>query len=153
MSVHGNIDSGSWIKDEIIDKLKETIRKQATMIMEQRTQITDLEDSLSQAEVLQNLMRRSKEQVLTVMAQETRSKGCQTLTTKIHSTASQALPKTKEKGTDTGTHAINKMVATQTRKLKTRWVGTQTGEDADNDWESEYNAALAVFYEDTDDGF
>ena len=84
MSVHGNIDSGSekdGIKDEIIEKLKETIRKQATVIMEQRQEITDLEDSLSQAEVLQNLMRRSKEQVLTVMAQETRSKGCQTLTT------------------------------------------------------------------------
>ena len=111
MSVGDNIDSGSekdWIKDEIVNKLKETIRKQATMIMEQRKQITYLEDSLSQAEVLQNLMRRSKEQVLTVMAQETHSKGSQTLSTKIHSAASQASPTTKEKGTDTCTHAMKK---------------------------------------------
>ena len=46
-----------------------------------------------------------------------------------------------------------KMVATQTRQLKTRTVRTQTAEAADIDWENEYDAALAVFYDDTDDGF
>ena len=102
MSVDVNMDSDSekdWIQDEIINKLKETVRKQVTMIMEQRKQITDLEDSISQGEVLQALMRRSRDQVLTVMAQDAHSKGSQTLSTKILSTSSQASSTTKEKGT------------------------------------------------------
>ena len=68
------MDPRNWLQDELLDELKETARKQVTMTIEQTRKITHLGDSICQGEVLQALVKRSRDQVLTVMSRDAHSK-------------------------------------------------------------------------------
>jgi len=54
------MDPRNWIQDELIDDLIETARKQVTLTMEQTRKNTQLGDRICQGEVLQALMKRSR---------------------------------------------------------------------------------------------
>ena len=160
MSLEVNIDATSeedWGKDEIIVKLHRKIEIQADLLKTHASRITMLEDSIRQAEKLMEMMRTSKERALEVLiARETRNQATQTSldsknTDPKTASAVKTCVKMKEKSTDTGTKPIERTVASQTKKVKTRWVGTQADE-----YETKVlmvECEMKEYFDDTDDGF
>jgi len=166
MSLEVNIDATSeedWGKDEIIADLHRKIKIQADLIQAQAKahayKVSMLEDSLEQSELLMDMHRKSKERALGLLiAQKTRTQATQTSfdegTNKAPQTASSAgktFVKTKEKSTTTGTKPIERTVASQTKTVRTRWVGTQADDTVALVDMIEYE--VRHYFEDTDDGF
>jgi hypothetical protein len=158
MSLEVNIDPQSeedWGKDEIIAKLHRKIQIQSDLLKAHATRITMLEDSLQQAELLMDMQRKSKETALGVLiAQKSRNQATQTSfedndKAPQRASAGKTCVKTKEKSTDTGTKTIERTVASQTKKVRTRWVGTQADETLAHMVEYE----IKEYFDDTDDGF